>query len=290
MDFMPKILQGKNVGNDEFFANIIPNYLESLNSICEEFRNITDLKFEFINGKNIEFKLSTGEVIFRLQRMKYEGTGKEIFALSPRLTSAAYRRNNESDYYEVITTAYYFTLGKLSLESEEDMTVLCKITRELVKCISMNQPYDYKFLLTLCGYSRNEAVEDTDEILFKCNEMSEVDQKSLVSNNNNKEVLQTLPSDKRKYKAILEEAEISINKQRGPKTIKVISADSKKWYKDFIGEEIKVVYCYSRSTDYTYKVSSEELERIIKSPLYKATNHGIQGLALSYKDVEVVNR
>ncbi|MEG1254908.1 hypothetical protein [Clostridium sp.] len=286
---MPKILQGKNVGNDEFFANIIPSYIESLNSLCEGFKDFTNLKFDFASGKNIELKLNTGEIVFKLQMMKYEGTGKAIFALSPKLTNASYRKNDENDYYEVITTAYYFTLGKLSLDSEEDMTVLCKLTHELIKLISNNQSYDYKLLLTLCGYSKHELVNDTDEILFKCHEMSESDQKALSSSNNNGEVLGTVPSDVRRYKMIMDEAAINMKKERGPKTIKIINASDKKWYKDFIGAEIRVLHCYSRNREYTYKVSSEEFERIIENPLYKKCEYEIQGLALSYKDVEVVN-
>ncbi len=286
---MPKILQCKNVGNDEFFESVIPNYVDSLNSVCEECSNFADLKLEFISGKNIEFKLHTGEMIFKLQRMKHAGTGKEIFALSPRLTNASYKRNNEKDYYEVLITAYYFALGKLNLESEEDMKVLCNITRELIKLISENKAYDYKMLLELCGYSTNKLVKDSDEILFKCNKMSEADQKSLSSTNSDKECLQILPSDKRKYKILLEEADIIMNKERAPKTIRIIASDNNKWYKDFIGEEIKVEYCYSRIREYTYKVSSEDLQRIIHNPLYKGVSYKIQGLALSYKDVEVVN-
>ncbi|MEG0307209.1 MAG: hypothetical protein RR636_04645 [Clostridium sp.] len=287
---MPKILQGKNVGNDDFFASIIPNYVESLNSLCDSFKDSMDLKFDFASGKNVELKLSTGEVIFRLQRMKYEGTGKEICALSPKLTNASYRKNNENDYYEIITTAYYFALGKLSLDSDEDMVVLCKLIKELVKLINNNQRYDYKLLLTLCGYSVHESVNDTDEISFKCQEMSESDQKALISNNSNGEILGTVPSDERRYKKIIDEAAISMKKEQGPKKIRIISAGDKKWYKDFIGMEINVLHCHCRNREYTYRVSNEEFKRILENPIYKKCEYEIQGLALAHDDVEIVSR
>jgi hypothetical protein len=290
---MPKKLQGQKIGNHNFFNQLISSYVAELNSMCTRCDEIGNLKFKFSVDQNIEFKLvHSNEVIFRLQKMYYKGTNKEIFAVSPNLTNTSYSSNNGANYYKIITTAYYFVQGKLSLNDSNDLDILIKLSEEFIKGLNNNSNiHSSKKLISISGYNKHPTVYFTDIIKFKDYNIGlgsgGTNGNNLGNNASSSEKLEILPNDQR-----------SLNSQKAnnisntniintnSKTITVIKADSRKWYNDFVGQSFNVVPCTCNNKKFTYKLTMLEFQRVLLSEQYKSNNMNIRGLAFSCDDIQ----
>lgn len=286
---MSKLLQNQKIGNHNFFKQFVSSYIKQLNSMCTKCNIMGNLNFVFSVVQNIEFKLVSDEVIFRLQKMYYEGTGKEIFAVSPRLTNTSYISNNGCDYYERITTAYYFVQGKLSLDDSNDLDILIKLSEEFIKGLNNNSTiYLPQQLISISGYSKHQTVEFTDRIQSKTYNIGVGVGGSNGNNSGNNtsssENLEILPNDLRALNNKVLKNTSNIINTNCSNTITVVKADYKKWYRNFIGQIFNVVPCACNDKKFVYRLTQFVFQRVLSGSKYK--NNNMVGLAFLDDDIK----